>query len=61
MAPSLIGPLVFVWRTVREIETSVIVPEAVLPPYSMLFAIYQNISKYDEIVEDFKQLRSERE
>jgi hypothetical protein len=31
----------------------------VLPLYPMLFAIYQKIGKYDEIVEEFKQLRAE--
>ena len=34
---------------------------SVLPIYSLLFAIYQKIGKYDEIVEEFKKLRSEHE
>jgi hypothetical protein len=32
-----------------------------LPLYPMLFVIYQKIGKYDEIVEEFKKLRSEHE
>ena len=34
---------------------------AVLPIYPLLFAIYQKIGKYDEIVEEFKQLRAEHD
>ena len=34
---------------------------SVLPIYSLLFAIYQKIGKYDEIVEEFKRLRDEHE
>ena len=34
---------------------------AVLPLYPMLFAIYQKIGRYDEIVEEFKKLRAEHE
>ena len=34
---------------------------AVLPLYPMLFAIYQKIGRYDEIVEEFKKLRDEHE
>ena len=44
-----------------EPETLGIVLEAVLPLYPMLFAIYQKIGKYDEIVEEFKKLRAEHE
>ena len=33
----------------------------VLPLYPMLFAIYQKIGKYDEIVEEFKKLRADHE
>ncbi|MDD1699536.1 MAG: hypothetical protein LUQ04_01955 [Methanoregula sp.] len=33
----------------------------VLPLYPMLFAIYQKIGKYDEIVEEFKQLQAEHD
>jgi hypothetical protein len=29
--------------------------------YPMLFAIYQKIGKYDEIVEEFKKLRAEHD
>ena len=32
---------------------------AVLPLYPLLYAIYQKIGKYDEIVEEFKKLRDE--
>ena len=38
-----------------------IVLATVLPLYPMLFAIYQKIGKYDEIVEEFKKLREEHE
>ena len=34
---------------------------AVLPLYPLLFAIYQKIGRYDEIVEEFKRLRDEHE
>ena len=44
-----------------ETETLGIFLGAVLPLYPMLFAIYQKIGKYDEIVEEFKKLRSEHE
>ena len=44
-----------------DIETLGILLGAVLPLYPLLFAIYQKIGKYDEIVEEFKQLRSEHE
>jgi len=32
---------------------------AMLPVYPLLLVIYQKIGKYDEIVEEFKQLRDE--
>jgi hypothetical protein len=44
-----------------EIEVLGIVLATVLPLYPMLFAIYQKIGKYDEIVEEFKKLRVEHE
>ena len=44
-----------------EIEVLGIVLGTVLPLYPMLFAIYQKIGKYDEIVEEFKKLRTEHE
>ena len=44
-----------------ETEIFGIVLGAVLPLYPMLFAIYQKIGKYDEIVEEFKKLRDEHE
>jgi hypothetical protein len=58
---SLFGPLVLLRRTAMETETLGIVLGAVLPLYPMLFAIYQKIGKYDEIVEEFKKLRAEHE
>src|SRR5512137_953688 len=48
-------------RTVMETETLGIVLATVLPLYPMLFAIYQKIGKYDEVVEEFKKLRDEHE
>ena len=44
-----------------ETELLVIVLGVVLPIYPMLFVIYQKIGRYDEIVEEFKKLRSEHE
>ena len=44
-----------------ETELLGIVLGAVLPIYPLLFAIYQKIGKYDEIVEEFKKLRSEHQ
>jgi hypothetical protein len=44
-----------------ETEILAIVLGAVLPIYPMLFAIYQKIGKYDEVVEEFKKLRDENE
>ena len=44
-----------------ETEMVGILLGAVLPLYPLLFAIYQKIGKYDEIVEQFKQLRAEHE
>jgi hypothetical protein len=59
--PSLFVLLVFVRRTVMEIETLGIVLGAVLPIYPVLFTIHQKIGKYDEIVDEFKKLRNEHE
>jgi len=44
-----------------ETETLGIMLGVMLPLYPMLFVIYQKIGKYDEIVEEFKKLRSEHE
>ena len=44
-----------------ETEMVGILLGVVLPLYPMLFAIYQKIGKYDEIVEEFKKLRDEHE
>ena len=44
-----------------ETEILGIVLATVLPLNPMLFAIYQKIGKYDEIVEEFKKLRAEHE
>jgi hypothetical protein len=44
-----------------ETEMVGILLGVVLPLYPMLFAIYQKIGKYDEIVEEFKQLRAEHD
>lgn len=44
-----------------ETEILGIVLGTVLPLYPMLFAIYQKIGKYDEVVEEFKKLQIEHE
>ena len=44
-----------------DTEISGIMLGVVLPLYPLLVAIYQKIGKYDEIVEEFKKLRSEHE
>jgi len=44
-----------------ETEILGIVLATVLPLYPMLFAIYQKIGKYDEVVEEFKKLQTEHE
>jgi hypothetical protein len=44
-----------------ETEMIGILLGVVLPLYPLLFAIYQKIGKYDEIVEEFKKLRAEYE
>jgi hypothetical protein len=44
-----------------ETELWGIVLGAVLPIYPLLFAIYQKIGTYDEIVEEFKRLQAEHD
>ncbi|MFA5347911.1 MAG: hypothetical protein WC294_07220 [Methanoregula sp.] len=44
-----------------ETEVLGVVLGAVLPLYPLLFAIYQKIGTYDEIVEEFKKLRAEHD
>jgi hypothetical protein len=44
-----------------DTETLGIMLGVVLPLYPLLVAIYQKIGKYDEIVEEFRKLRSEHE
>jgi uncharacterized membrane protein (DUF106 family) len=44
-----------------ETELFGIILGVVLPIYPMLFVIYQKIGRYDEIVEEFRKLRSEHE
>jgi hypothetical protein len=44
-----------------ETELLGILLGAVLPLYPMLFAIYQKMGRYDEIMEEFKRLRDEHE
>ncbi|MGA2161274.1 MAG: hypothetical protein ABSG28_03610 [Methanoregula sp.] len=38
-----------------------IVVGIVLPLYPLLFAIYQKIGRYDEVVEEFKKLQNEHQ
>lgn len=33
----------------------------VLPLYPLLFSIHQKIGRYDEVIEEFKELRAEHE
>ena len=44
-----------------ETEVLGIILGAVLPLYPMLFAIYQKIGRYDEVVEEFKKLQAEHD
>ena len=44
-----------------ETEVLGIILGVVLPLYPMLFAIYQKIGRYDEVVEEFRKLRAEHE
>jgi hypothetical protein len=48
-------------ETVMETEMVGILLGVVLPLYPLLFAIYQKIGTYDEIVEEFKKLRAEHD
>ena len=61
LGPSLLWSSRHVRRTIMETEMVGILLGVVLPLYPMLFAIYQKIGKYDEIVEEFKQLRAEHD
>jgi hypothetical protein len=61
MGPSFSHRIVVVRRTVMETEVLGVVLGAVLPLYPLLFAIYQKIGTYDEIVEEFKKLRAEHD
>ena len=47
--------------TVMETEVLGIILGVVLPLYPMLFAIYQKIGRYDEVVEEFRKLRAEHD
>ena len=44
-----------------ETEIVGILLGAVLPIYPLLYAIYQKIGRYDEVVEEFKKLQDEHE
>ena len=44
-----------------ETEVLGIILGVVLPIYPMLFAIYQKIGRYDEIVKEFRKLRAEHD
>ncbi len=44
-----------------ETETLTIILGTVLPLYPILLVIHQRIGMYDEIVEEFKELRDEHE
>jgi hypothetical protein len=49
------------YEVTMETELLGITLGAVLPLYPLLFAIHQKIGRYDEIVEEFKKLRSEHD
>jgi hypothetical protein len=61
LSPLFVVRSSFFQRTGMETELSGIVLGVVLPIYPMLFVIYQKIGRYDEIVEEFRKLRSEHE
>lgn len=44
-----------------ETEILGIILGTVLPLYPILFMIHQRIGRYDEVVEEFKRLRTEHE
>ena len=46
---------------IMETEILGIILGAVLPLYPILFVIHQRIGRYDEVVEEFKKLRTEHE
>jgi hypothetical protein len=46
---------------IMETETLTIILGTVLPLYPILLVIHQRIGKYDEVVEEFKELRDEHE
>jgi hypothetical protein len=46
---------------IMETDTLTIILGVVLPLYPVLLIIHQRIGKYDEIVEEFKELRDEHE
>jgi hypothetical protein len=48
-------------HTIMETDTLTIILGVVLPLYPILLVIHQRIGKYDEIVEEFKELRDEHE
>jgi hypothetical protein len=48
-------------ETKMETELLAVILGTVLPLYPILLAIYQRMGRYDEIVEEFKQLRAEHE
>jgi len=61
MPPPFLVISSFFRRADMETEISGIILGAVLPLYPLLIAIYQKIGRYDEIVEEFKNLRTEHE
>jgi hypothetical protein len=42
-----------------EIDFFAVIAGLVLPLYPLLFAVYEKIGRYDEIVEEFRKLRDE--
>lgn len=44
-----------------ETELLSIILGTVLPLYPLLFSIHQKIGRFDEVVEEFKELRAEHE
>jgi hypothetical protein len=60
--PSLLwSARLFLRGLYMETELLGIILGVVLPIYPTLFVIYQKIGRYDEIVEEFRKLRSEHE
>jgi hypothetical protein len=56
-----VPPISYFWGFVMETEFLGIILGVVLPIYPLLLVIYQKIGKYDEIVEEFKELRTEHQ